>query len=57
LKGEESEEATEVTFSLDQPADARCLSDYMAQGQVLTIHSEEATLEDVFIKLADRKLT
>jgi ABC-2 type transport system ATP-binding protein len=57
LKGEDSEEATEVTFSLDQPADARRLSDYMAQGQVLTIHSEEATLEDVFIKLAARNLT
>jgi ABC-2 type transport system ATP-binding protein len=56
LKGEESEQATEVTFSLDQPADARRLSDYIAQGQVLTIHSEEATLEDVFIKLAGRNL-
>jgi len=56
LKGEENEEATEVTFSLDQPADARRLSDYIAQGQVLTIHSEEATLEDVFIKLAGRNL-
>jgi ABC-2 type transport system ATP-binding protein len=49
-------EPTEVTLSLDQPADARRLSDYMAQGQVLTIHSEEATLEDIFIKLAGRSL-
>ena len=57
LKGEENEEATEVTFSLDQPADACRLGDYIARGQVLTIHSEEATLEDVFIKLADRGLT
>lgn len=57
LKGGEGEEATEVTFSLDQPDDARRLSDYMAQGQVLTIHSEEATLADVFIKLAGRSLT
>ena len=28
----------------------------MSQGQVLTIHSEEATLEDIFIKLAGRGL-
>jgi ABC-2 type transport system ATP-binding protein len=57
LKGGESGEATEVTLSLDEPADARRLSDAMAQGQVLTVHSEEATLEDVFIKLAGRGLT
>jgi ABC-2 type transport system ATP-binding protein len=57
LKGKEGEEATEVTFSLDQPDDARRLGDYMAQGRVVTMHSEEATLEDVFIKLAGRKLT
>ena len=49
-------EPAEVTLSLDQLADARRLSDYMAQGQVITIHSEEATLEDIFIKLAGRGL-
>jgi ABC-2 type transport system ATP-binding protein len=56
LQATGSDEPTEVTLSLDQPADARRLSDYMAQGQVLTIHSEEATLEDIFIKLAGRSL-
>jgi ABC-2 type transport system ATP-binding protein len=56
LQGEGGGEPTEVTLSLDQPADARRLSDYMTQGQVLTIHSEEATLEDIFIKLAGRGL-
>jgi ABC-2 type transport system ATP-binding protein len=56
LQGDGGAEPTEVTLSLDQPADARRLSDYMAQGQVLTIHSEEATLEDIFIKLAGRGL-
>jgi len=45
-----------VTLSLDNPADARRLGDYMTQKQILTIHSEEATLEDVFIKLAGRNL-
>jgi ABC-2 type transport system ATP-binding protein len=53
LKGAE---LTQLTLSLDDPADARHLSDYVAQGQVLTIHSEEATLEDIFIKLAGRRL-
>ena len=56
LQGDGGAEPTEVTLSLDQPGDARRLSDYMAQGQVLTIHSEEATLEDIFIKLAGRGL-
>jgi ABC-2 type transport system ATP-binding protein len=56
LQGAGGDEAKEVTLSLDQPGDARRLSDYMAQGQVLTIHSEEATLEDIFIKLAGRSL-
>ena len=56
LKGEGGGEATGVALSLDQPADTRRLSDYMAQGQVLTIHSEEATLEDIFIKLTSRSL-
>jgi len=56
LQGAGGGEPTEVTLSLDQPADARRLSDYMTQGQVITIHSEEATLEDIFIKLAGRGL-
>jgi len=56
LQGDRGGEPAEVTLSLDQPADARRLSDYMAQEQVLTIHSEEATLEDIFIKLAGRGL-
>jgi ABC-2 type transport system ATP-binding protein len=53
LKGEES---SAVTISLDDPADSRRLTEYMNQGRVLTIHSEEATLEDVFVKLAGSRL-
>ena len=56
LKSEEGERGAMVTLSLDNPADARRLCDYMTRGQLLTIHSEEATLEDVFIKLAGRNL-
>lgn len=46
----------ETTVSLDDPADASRLQEYMARGRVLTIHSEEATLEDIFIQLAGRRL-
>jgi ABC-2 type transport system ATP-binding protein len=46
-----------ISLALDDRADAERLSAYMTQGQILTIHSEEATLEDIFIKLAGRSLT
>ncbi len=55
FRGEGGNES-EMDLSLDQAADAQRLSEWMTQGQVLTIHSEEATLEDIFIKLAGRKL-
>ena len=45
-----------VTLALDERADAARLGAYMSEGQVLTLHSEEATLEDIFIKLAGRSL-
>ncbi len=48
---------TQIRFSLDSPEDLRRLNDLMVQGQVLTIHSAEATLEDIFIRLTGRKLT
>lgn len=54
LKGEGQ---TRMTLSLDSPEDLRRLNDLMIQGQILTIHSAEATLEDVFIRLTGRKLT
>lgn len=46
----------EHTLRLDTPADARKLEGWMAEGRVLTIHSQEGTLEDVFIELAGRAL-
>jgi ABC-2 type transport system ATP-binding protein len=45
-----------VSLALDDPADAHQLSAYMSEGKILTIHSEEATLEDIFIQLAGRSL-
>jgi len=50
------ENREEHTIQLDDPADAARLEDWMRDGQVLTVHSHEGTLEDVFIALAGRAL-
>jgi ABC-2 type transport system ATP-binding protein len=42
----------EREIDLTSPADARALSDWMSGGRVMTLHSEEGTLEDVFINIA-----
>jgi ABC-2 type transport system ATP-binding protein len=41
---------------LDDPADAARLDEWMRAGNVLTVHSEEGTLEDVFVAIAGRAL-
>ena len=46
----------EYEIRLDEPDDARRLEAWMNDGEVLTMHSQEGTLEDVFIALAGRKL-
>lgn len=46
----------EVTIDMDNPADAARLQEWLASGQVLTIHSQEGSLEDVFIEVAGRPL-
>ncbi|CAN5571873.1 ABC transporter ATP-binding protein [soil metagenome] len=43
-------------IDLTAPTDADRLSEWMADNRVLTIHSHEGTLEDVFISLAGRPL-
>lgn len=48
---------SELTVDLDSPEDARKVEELMAAGEVLTIHSQEGTLEDVFINLAGRPLS
>jgi ABC-2 type transport system ATP-binding protein len=42
----------EITVRLDDPDGARQLAGWMADGRVLTLHSQEGTLEDVFIGMA-----
>jgi len=39
-------------IDLTSPADALTLSEWMADGRVMTLHSQEGTLEDVFINIA-----
>jgi ABC-2 type transport system ATP-binding protein len=47
---------TEQSIRLDDPADAQRLDEWMRAGQVLTLHSQEGTLEDVFVALSGRAL-
>ena len=47
---------SERTVRLEDPGDAAQLAAWMRDGQVAAIHSEEGTLEDVFIALAGRPL-
>jgi ABC-2 type transport system ATP-binding protein len=44
------------TINLDDPDAGRALQQLMSSGQVRTLHSAEATLEEVFIELAGRRL-
>jgi ABC-2 type transport system ATP-binding protein len=46
----------EHRLRLDDAADAARLEAWMAEGKVLTVHSQEGTLEDVFVNLAGRPL-
>jgi ABC-2 type transport system ATP-binding protein len=46
----------EVTVRLDTAPDAEKLAEWMRAGEVVAMHSEEGTLEDVFVALAGRPL-
>ncbi len=46
----------ERTIQLNDPNNAALLEEWMRAGNVLTIHSQEGTLADVFIALAGRPL-
>ncbi len=43
-------------FRMGDAEDARRFASYLAGGQIVTAHSDEATLEEVFIKLSGRSL-
>lgn len=48
---------SELVVDLASAEDARTVERLMAGGEVLTIHSQEGTLEDVFVALSGRPLT
>lgn len=48
---------SELVVDLASPDDARTVEHLMADGDVLTIHSQEGTLEDVFVNLSGRSLS
>lgn len=50
------ENREEHTLRLDDSSDADQLERWMRDGRVLSIHSQEGTLEDVFVELAGRSL-
>lgn len=50
------EDRQESTIQLGSAADAARMEAWMREGKVLTVHSQEGTLEDVFIALAGRAL-
>jgi len=45
-----------LQLPMDQPSSGEKLRDLFATRQVLTVHSKEATLEDIFIKITGRGL-
>jgi len=47
-----AKQLTEVVLNMDSPGGQACLAELMAQGQVLSVHSQEPTLEEVFIEVA-----
>jgi ABC-2 type transport system ATP-binding protein len=47
---------SECFLSLEDSDDAARLQSFIAAGQVLTLHSQEASLEDVYLKLTGRRL-
>jgi ABC-2 type transport system ATP-binding protein len=48
---------SEIVVDLASPEDARKVERLMADGEVLTIHYQEGTLEDVFVNVAGRPLS
>jgi ABC-2 type transport system ATP-binding protein len=44
-------------IDMDRPTTAQAVQDLFAREKVVTIHSEEATLEDIFIQVTGRRLT
>jgi ABC-2 type transport system ATP-binding protein len=44
-------------ITMDRPDTARIVQELFAREKIVTIHSQEATLEDIFLKITGRRLT
>lgn len=53
---EQSPLLSERTLSMGSPADQAQLAQWLAQGRVKAMHSREASLEDVFLRVAGVRL-
>lgn len=56
IRSRNGDSTTETTVALDTESSAAELRDAMEHGEILTIHTEEATLEDIFVEFAGRSL-
>ncbi len=45
------------TIILDRPDTPQAIQDLFTREKVITVHSQEATLEDIFLKITGRRLT
>jgi ABC-2 type transport system ATP-binding protein len=45
------------TIRLDDPAEGRTLGEWASRGEILTLHSAEATLEEIFVRLTGKGLS
>lgn len=50
------EDGRTLNLALDRPEETRELGELLASGKVQTLHSNEATLEEIFIRLTGRSL-
>lgn len=56
IRSRNADGTTETTVALDTESTAAELRDAMEHGEILTIHTEEASLEDIFVEFAGRSL-
>ena len=45
-----------TVLSLEDEADRRQLADWVTEGQLATVHSQEATLEDIFVEVVGKRI-
>ena len=56
VRHRDGDEIREAVVELDEPGAADRVREALSGGEIVTIHTEEATLEDVFVTFAGRRL-